>query len=172
SVVRASENLQREDLTPIEEARIYRRLVSELGMTLEKAGQMTGKSPGVVKRRIDLLRMPDKFQNALHEKKIGIAVAESLWGCPDDNYRDYLLEMAVEHGITDAVARMWVDDYKKSLRTKAHGTAGGIGGMSVFEDNPIYVTCDACRGPSELPKIKNLRICSACYQAVIDNLRA
>ena len=170
-VARASENLQREDLTPIEEAKIYVRLTQQLGMSLEKAGQMTGKSAGVVKRRMDFLRMPESIQKALHQRKISISVAEELWACPDAVYQDYLLEMAVEHGVTKEVARMWVDDFKKSLRTKQQAGAGGGGTLSIFETPPIFVSCDTCRGPAEITEVKHLRICLTCYQTIVENLR-
>lgn len=172
AIIRATENLQREDLTPLEEAKIYCRLVVELGMTLDKAGQMTGKSAGVVKRRIDLLRMPEKAQQALHERKISIAVAEELWRCPDEGHRDYLTEMAIEHGVTRIVAKAWVDDYLKGLRTKQHDVEGGGGVPSVFETNPVFISCDTCRGPEEISKVKGLRVCASCFKIIMDNLRA
>jgi len=45
-------------------------------------------------------------------------LAEELLGCTDPGHQQYLIEMAIEHGITKEVARLWVTDWKKSLRTQ------------------------------------------------------
>ncbi len=170
ALARATENLQRENLTPIEEAYIYSRLVNEMGLSLENAGKMTGKSGGVVKRRMDLLRMSENMQNALHKKLISITVAEELQRCSDITYQEYLLEMAVDHGVTKDVARMWVDDHEKSLRTNQSAGEGGVSLGSVFETSPVFVACETCKGPVELSEIKVLRICPVCLKTIITNI--
>jgi len=62
---RASENLAREDLTVIEEARVYERLLKTYGYTIKQIAEKMGKSAGVVKRRLDLLKMPQCLQDAI-----------------------------------------------------------------------------------------------------------
>jgi len=138
ALARATENLQREDLTPVEEAKIYARMIDTLNLTYEQIAAKTGRSSGTVRRRMDVIRMPESFQTALHNKKIGLSVAEELWSCPDADYRDYLLEMACDHGITQAIARQWVNDYKKSKRSSPGGNEGGGSLQSVVENQPIY----------------------------------
>ncbi|KKN32642.1 hypothetical protein LCGC14_0811650 [marine sediment metagenome] len=170
SIARATENIQRDGLTPIEEAKIYVRMTDQLGLSLEQAGKRTGKSAGVVKRRIDLLRMPTKLQRALHGKKVSISVAEELWKCPDEPYRDYLIEMATEHGVTQMVARNWVEERKKEMRGKEYGTEGGGGGASLMEPTPVFVACDTCKGPEDVTGIKYLRVCKKCMQTIMANL--
>ena len=167
ALARATENLQRENLTPVEEAKIYSRMIETLHLTYEQIAEKTGRSPGTVRRRMDVIRMPESFQAALHQKKIGLSVAEELWSCPDNDYRDYLLQMACDHGITQAIARQWVGDYKKSLRSTPGGTAGGSPLQSVVENQPIFRACDLCSGPVDYTKIQELRICPDCYKRFI-----
>jgi ParB/RepB/Spo0J family partition protein len=170
-VIRATENLQRRDLTPIEEALQYRALINEGGMPIDAVGRLFGKSVGVVQRHIYLLKMPDSFQKALHGRKLAMSAAEELWSCPDAAYREYLLEMGVEHGVTSSVARMWVDDYKKAQRSKLGGDGGGGGLRPVSEPVPIFRACDGCRGPVDWSKVKELRLCPDCFNAIIEGLK-
>lgn len=168
SLLRATENVQREDLTPIEEARTYNRMINDLGMSIEAVASKVGISPGVVRRRMSLLRMPDSFQVALHRKQVSIAVAEELWSCPDESYRDYLLEMAIEHGVTKNVARQWVQDFRKAARTNPDASEqGGPLPVTGFTEK-IYRGCDACRGPVELSQLRELRLCPECYKFIVD----
>ena len=164
---RAMENVQRVNLTPFEEGHIYRGLLDKAGMSLGDISKRVGKSPGVVQRRIDILRMPESFQKALHEGRISVSVAEELWSCPDQDKREYFLELAVEHGITQKVARDWVDDFKKTFRSTKNGTGSGQGGAAPYEDVPIYRACDICLDPVEYKNVKELRICPGCHGEIV-----
>lgn len=170
ALARASENLQREELSPIEEALIYQRLADDFNMNYAEIAKTTGRSPAIVKRRFDLLKMDDKFRRALHAGKISVGAADSLWVCPDESYRDYLLEMAIDHGITVAIARQWVQDYEKASRQPSNDIAGGGGVPSVLEPTVVYMPCDLCRGPVELPKITELRCCPECAATIKANM--
>lgn len=167
---RAMENVQRVNLTPFEEGHIYLGLLEKAKMKIEDISRKVGKSAGVVQRRMDILRMPESFQKALHNKSISISVAEELWSCPDESRREYFLELAVEHGITKNIARNWVDEFRKAKRTAE--AAGGNGGelSPVYEETPIYRSCDACKGPVEYKDIKDLRICPACFKQIMKAL--
>lgn len=163
---RAMENVQRVDLTPFEEGHIYQALLEKAGLSLDEISRRVGKSPGVVQRRMDILRMPESFQKALHAGLVKITVAEELWSCPDQARREYFIGLAVEHGITKDVARSWVEEFKKSKRQEA--AAGGSGGglAPAYEDQPIYRACDICRGPIEYKDLKELRICQTCFDEI------
>ncbi len=159
---RAMENVQRVNLTPLEEGHIYLGLLKTAGMDLKEICKRVGKSPGVVQRRMDILRMPDSFQKALHQKKISISVAEELWSCADAERREYFLELAVEHGITKQIARDWVDQYNKAKRRTEGASERGGQVAGAFEETPIYRACDICKGPVEYKDLKNLQICVGC----------
>ncbi|MBA7603599.1 hypothetical protein ES703_10713 [subsurface metagenome] len=139
-------------------------------MSLAEISQRVGKSPGIVQRRMDILRMPESFQKALHSGSIGITVAEELWSCPDAAKREYFIELAVEHGITKGIARSWVDEFKKSKRDERIAGGEGSGHDPVYEDVPIYRACDICRDPVEYKNVKELRICARCNKSIIEAL--
>ncbi|MDD2777569.1 MAG: ParB/RepB/Spo0J family partition protein [Methanocellales archaeon] len=171
AIIRATENLKRENLTPLEEAKIYIRMSDELGMTWEEIGKKIGKSPATCKRRTDILRMPECLQIALHKKQIQISVAESLWRITDQTALEYYLSFAIENGVTVSVARDWANEYEKSLRTNVSDTGGGGILRHPSEISPIYVACDLCKQPVEIGNESVLRVCPHCLGALMEAKR-
>lgn len=163
---RAIENVQRVDLTPFEEGHIYQGLLEKAGLSLDEISGRVRKSPGVVQRRMDILRMPESFQKALHAGLVSISVAEELWSCPDQARREYFMDLAVEHGITKDVARSWVEEFKKSKRNADSASGPGGGVAPAYEDQPIYRACDICSGPVEYKDLKELRVCATCFEGI------
>lgn len=166
-LARATENIARLDLTPIEEAATYKNLMEEYGMTLERVSKKMGKSPGTIKRRTDLLRMPPILQKAVHKGQVSMTVAEELWPINDEAQLDYYLMFAIENGCTKEVARQWAKDWKDSVRrsTGASGEGDFIQ-TSIFEPRPTYYPCDICIEPVELQKTTVLRVCKSCGTAI------
>ena len=72
------ENLQREDLTPLEEAEAYRRLMEEFGHTQEVLAKAVGKSRSHVANMMRLLGLPKPVQRMLDERQISAGHARSL----------------------------------------------------------------------------------------------
>ena len=72
------ENLQRQDLNPVEEARGYDALISEYGMTQEEAAQRVGKSRPTVANALRLLALPEKVLAMLEEGKLTAGHARAV----------------------------------------------------------------------------------------------
>jgi ParB family chromosome partitioning protein len=72
------ENIQREDLNPIEEATAYERLVQEFGFTQEQVAQVVGKDRASVANSIRLLKLPAKVQENLSRREISMGHARAL----------------------------------------------------------------------------------------------
>jgi len=168
---RAMENLQRVDLSPFEEGHSYHGLMEKFGFSVDEISRRVGKSAGVVQRRMDIIRMPEPFQRAIHAGQVTLSVAEEFLGCPDGGRRQYFLEMAIEHGVTQKVARQWVSDFKKELRIKGNGAAGGGGVSPVYDDVPNYRACDICKDPVKYEDLVDLRICKECSGEIVKVLK-
>lgn len=162
---RATENVQRDDLTPVEEGAIYNDLMETHELSAEEVGRRMGKSPGVVIRKIHLLRMPACLQKAVHSKDLAMSAAEELVRIKDLAALDYYTGMAVEHGATKMVCRMWAQDWLTAERRKESASAGGGIPGPALEEKPLYVTCDTCHGAMELGKEIVFRVCSGCGEA-------
>ena len=78
SKVALLENLQRKDLTPIEEARTYQKILELDSMTQEELGRSMGKSQGSIANKMRLLSLPDEIQEALLNDRISERHARSL----------------------------------------------------------------------------------------------
>lgn len=77
------ENLQREDLDPVEEAMGYRQLMERCELTQEQTAQKIGKSRSAVANSLRLLNLPDDVLAFLKEGKLSTGHAKVLLGLPD-----------------------------------------------------------------------------------------
>jgi len=166
ALARASENLGRVDISPIEEAAIYSELRNEHKLSLDEIARRMGKSIGIIKRRLDLLKMPPCLQKAIHSKQIKYGVAEELWSLGDVAKIEYFLAFAVEHGATVLVVRAWVQDEKKKMRLKDGDVGGGESLANPMQARPVYVACDLCLGAMEIGTETVIRACEVCTKAI------
>ena len=72
------ENIQREDLNPLEEANIYKILIDEQGYTQEILAEKIGKSRSYIANLVRLLKLPDKFKKLIFEDKLSAGHARLL----------------------------------------------------------------------------------------------
>jgi ParB family chromosome partitioning protein len=79
------ENLQREDLDPIEEARAFKRLIEEFGHTHEQISEIVGRDRSVITNTLRLLSLPEDVQLLISEGKISPGHGRMLAGIEDKN---------------------------------------------------------------------------------------
>lgn len=96
SKVALIENLQRKDLTPIEEARTYQKILDIDDMTQEELAKSMGKSQSAVSNKLRLLTLSNKIQDALLNEKISERHARSLLNVSDDKERERLTDLVIE----------------------------------------------------------------------------
>lgn len=94
------ENLQREDLNPIEEARGYRRLINEYNMTQSELADRVSKSRSAVTNTLRLLDLPDDIQELLYDGKLSAGHARAILSVPDDGRRHTLARKCVDEGLS------------------------------------------------------------------------
>ncbi len=92
------ENIQREDLNPIETAQAFERLVTDLNLTHEEIAARTGKDRATVTNLIRLLRLPDDIQLLLAERRLAMGHARALLGLPDEQQQIELANKAAAQG--------------------------------------------------------------------------
>ena len=81
------ENIQREDLTPIEEAEAYRRLIGEFGHTQERLGQVVGKSRSHIANSLRLLTLPDPVKAMVEDSALSAGHARALLAAAEPEAR-------------------------------------------------------------------------------------
>jgi ParB family chromosome partitioning protein len=86
------ENIQREDLDPIEEAQAYLKLMEISGATQERVAEIVGKNRVTVANAIRLLRLPENIQAAIKQGIISSGHARALLSIEDDEERQKLFD--------------------------------------------------------------------------------
>lgn len=92
------ENLQREGLTPIEEAVAYQQLLELHGLTQESLAQRLGKGQSTIANKLRLLHLPEGVQQALLGRKVTERHARALLALPSEELQLKLLGETVERG--------------------------------------------------------------------------
>lgn len=100
SKVALLENLQRKDLTAIEEARTYQKILELDSMTQEELGRTMGKSQAAIANKMRLLSLPDEVQEALLQDKISERHARSLLNLDKPEEQINMLRKIVERRMT------------------------------------------------------------------------
>ena len=77
------ENLQREDLNPMEEAQAYERLITDFGLTQEDVARRVGKNRATIANMLRLLRLPPEVQQWLRENRLTTGHAKALLSLSD-----------------------------------------------------------------------------------------
>ena len=94
------ENLQRDDLNPLETAEAYRQLHEEFGLSHEAIAQRVGKSRVAVSNALRLLKLPDEVKAALQAGRITEGHARALLGLPTAEAQVAALKRVLEQGLT------------------------------------------------------------------------
>lgn len=108
------ENIQRQDLNPIEEGFAYKRLIEEFGLTQEQVAQKVGKSRPAVANAVRLLGLPEPVQDALASGKISSGQARALLTLTDAKQQLDMLSSLLGEKITVRELEQTVQ--KKSLK--------------------------------------------------------
>ena len=93
------ENLQRTDLTALEEAHAYRRLIEEFGLTQEEAAHRVGRGRVAVANAIRLLGLDGRSKASLAAGEISAGHARALLGAADEQTRGRILDLIAEKGL-------------------------------------------------------------------------
>ena len=92
------ENIQREDLNPIEVAQAFERLAKELHLSHEEIGKRTGKDRSTVTNMLRLLRLPKPVQLLLAEHRLSMGHARALLGLPSPELQTEVADTAASQG--------------------------------------------------------------------------
>ena len=94
------ENLQREDLTPLEEALGYEVLINEHGFTQEEVAETVGKSRPAVANSLRLLKLPESIAEYLKEDKITAGHARALLTLPTEEIMLQVCEQIIKSNLS------------------------------------------------------------------------
>ncbi len=105
------ENIQREDLNPIEEAQAYKKLIDSIGMTQETLAERVGRDRSYITNYLRLLRLPQDIQRLIEEGKLSTGHARTLLGTSDSDTQRRLARRIIDRGLSVRETERLVRDF-------------------------------------------------------------
>ncbi|MBQ8763275.1 MAG: ParB/RepB/Spo0J family partition protein [Clostridia bacterium] len=122
AVISLIENLQREDLNPVEEALGFASLMKDFNLTQEEAAQKVGKSRPAVANALRLLKLPEKVLDMVRENKLSAGHARALAAIDDEKVLISTAELIVEKGLSVRAVEKLVKTLTAEKKEKAKKT--------------------------------------------------
>lgn len=94
------ENIQRQELNPIEEGKAYRKLIDTIGLTQETVSERVGKDRTVIATLMRLLKLPDDIQKLVEDNSLSAGHARALLTVDDSKAQRVLAQTAIDNGWT------------------------------------------------------------------------
>ena len=116
------ENIQRENLNPIEEAEAYYRLMSDFNMTQDEAAKRVGKSRSAVANMLRLRGLPDLIKNSITDGTISMGHARALLGAKNTLQQMAAWRSVVQKGLSVRQTEALVDGIKENRKKKSGET--------------------------------------------------
>jgi len=140
------ENIQREDLNPMEEARAYHSLMEITGYTQEQVAEAVAKNRSTVANALRLLRLSEAMQAAVRDGVISAGHARSLLSVTDDSTREALFGRIVAEGLSVRQAELAVQELSGTgVRKNGKGRSsrkGGAGSQGGSIEPDLLALCD------------------------------
>lgn len=112
------ENIQRQNLNPLDEAVSYRRLMDEFSLTQEEVGKKVGKSRSSIANILRLLQLPEVIQRAIREEQISFSHAKVLLSITDPKEQIRQMHKIIDQGLpVSQISRT-------TTQVKAHARSG------------------------------------------------
>lgn len=111
------ENIQRQELNPVEEAKAYRKLIDQLGLTQEVVAERVGKSRTVVTTAIRLLKLPSDVLRNIESGKISAGHGRALLMTDDPKIQRQVANSIIDYGLSVREAEKTVKRLSRSPQT-------------------------------------------------------
>lgn len=118
------ENLQRENLNPIEEGLSYRRLIEDFGLTQEEVAKKLGRSRSLIANTIRLLQLPPQIQEYVSRGTLTMGHAKALLSLPDSQTQWEVANRVIEEDLNvrdiEDIVRKVCNKTKKTVKREAN----------------------------------------------------
>ncbi len=113
------ENMQREDLNPVEEAEGLNQMIKTYGMTQEEVSKSVSKSRPYITNSLRLLKLPEEIRNLLAEGKISAGHARALINVSDKKKQAEICRRIIEEGLSVRMTEKLASEDKKEKKPRA-----------------------------------------------------
>lgn len=168
---RMAENLYREDINPVDEARYIRKMVEEHKVEPGQLAEMTGKSEAYLQARYELLDYPPYLIEAIEREQIGLTAAQWLAKIEDDRVRQEYVRFGILGGITATRARAWHDSWRAGHVPTVEGAIVIPDRTAAGEPIPIFDTCSICRTREDISRMSMHYAHDDCVRQIAEHLQ-
>ena len=155
------ENIQRENLNPIEVSLSYQRLISECNLKQEELGERVGKNRSTVTNYLRLLKLPPDIQIALRDNKLSMGHARAIINVENPEVQLYIFKKTLSEDLSvrkvEELARQLVSDKHKPETTAKDSTSASReinqlqGRLSSHFGTKVSVKSDGQKGDIKIP---------------------
>jgi len=163
-VITIVENVQRQDISPVEEAVAYAKLRG-MGLTDEEIASLVGKERTYIVKRIALLRLDEETLNAVHKGYLSPSHALELLRIEDEEMRRYYRDIVMEQGASVQQLRRWIDEMLNEAPRQA---VTPVRSTSVEEARMV---CELCGNAVSYSETKAIFVCRDCLDAIKHAIR-
>lgn len=110
------ENVQREQLNPLEEAAAYQQLIEDFGLTHDEVAERVGRSRATITNMLRLLQLPPSIQRYVRDGSLRMGHARALLATPDRAFQEQLAKRAVKDDLS-------VREVEEAIRARGEGDA-------------------------------------------------
>jgi ParB family chromosome partitioning protein len=135
------ENLQREDLSPIDEAMIYDKMIREHGYSIRKLAQKLGKDKGYLENRLRLADAPAEIRELVSVRKDTLSHAYELLKVSDPKKRKHLADMVARGELSLVKLREKIDGAPRTRKTSSETAA--VGSLAGTVEDAIEAEAEA-----------------------------
>lgn len=128
------ENIQREDLSPIEEAMSYELLLRKKDLTHEALAKAIGKSRSHITNLLRILKLPERVRGLINSKKVSMGQAKMLVGLEEKD-QERLVQQILKDGLSVREVEVAASGKKANV---SRGTNGGKGKVETRKNHPDY----------------------------------
>ena len=170
TLLQFSENFHRQDLNPIQTAKMIQFLLEEMKLTTIEIAQLTNKSRDWVSRNLSLLEMPQYLIEAVETGVINPSIAYELKRIPDEDIRQIYVNYALQGGCTEKIARQWVNQAIATIAARDQRIATreirSTEPPPPPSPAPQPTRCYICGAPEDKVILETIPLCWHCQQAI------
>jgi ParB family chromosome partitioning protein len=122
-VIALVENIQREELNPIEEAEAYRKMIEDFSYTQEQVAQSVGKDRSTISNLLRILRLPVEMRRSVYNGDLSVGHARSLLSVEIPSERERLFVLTMKKGLSVRELENLVQSKSKGGTRKANSQA-------------------------------------------------
>jgi len=157
-----TENLQRKQLSPLEEAQQLADLLKVATEGVDEIADLTGRSVQWILNRLEILDWPEALQAHIHMGHINLSAASRLARIPDPDLRDLRISQAAEHGCTARTANLWLQDATTPQALPTESDNFSSANLPAQQQPQATTICLLCQEPKLFTEVIPQHVCHPC----------